>query len=125
MSARFLVRVVAVVVWLILPVIGYGGDQPRSDQEQIQGSWVCVAALKDGKEVDQFVGVRAVMRGNQLTWTFPLRDGTTRTETATFTLDTTPNPKHFDWSSDAKPAEMHRRLYVLRGDVLLWSTNIG
>lgn len=124
MCMRMFVGVLSAATWLLAATVGSGGE-PGGDEELIQGTWVCIAALKDGKETDQFVGVRAVMRGNRLTWSFPSRDGSTRTEIASFTLDTTQNPKHFDWNSETKPGENHKRLYVLRGDVLLWSTNIG
>jgi uncharacterized protein (TIGR03067 family) len=114
---------VIVLSWLVIPVQGQA--QEKTDQELIQGTWECVITIKEGKQVDQYVGVRAIMQGNRLTWIFPQRDGTTRTTKAVFTLDTTKNPKCFDWYTEDKPAQVHKRLYILEGDTLTWSTNLG
>jgi uncharacterized protein (TIGR03067 family) len=102
-------------------------NQPavRSDQELIQGTWECVATIKDGKQVTEFVGVRAILKETQLVWMFPQPDGSYKAGRGTFTLDPDQNPKHFDWSMQDKPEAVHRRLYVLAGDILIWSTNLG
>lgn len=95
-----------------------------SDQERLQGAWECVVTLKDGKQVKDFVGARAVMRGNTLAWHIPGPEGKELTTTASFTIDASQNPKHFDWYEE-NPPRVHRRLYVLAGDVLIWSTDLG
>jgi uncharacterized protein (TIGR03067 family) len=97
----------------------------KPDQERIQGTWECVATIKEGKEVAEFVGVRAVLKGNQLVWMFPQSDGSYKEGRATFKLDEKQNPKHFDWHMQDQPTAVHRRLYVLAGDILIWSTNLG
>ena len=106
------------------PVRG-GEDKARSDQDRIQGTWECIATLQDGKQVDKYVGVRAVMQGDHLTWIFPQPQGKPQVLKAVFQLDPGKNPKSFEWHPEAKPAEVHKRLYLLEGDTLIWSTNLG
>jgi uncharacterized protein (TIGR03067 family) len=95
----------------------------RSDLKKRQGTWECVETLKDGKRVDTYVGVRAVIKGKTLTWLFP-KDGKFTAVKATFTIDATKDPKQFDWSPKGKE-EVHKRLYKFDGDRLKWSTNLG
>ncbi len=95
----------------------------ETDQKKLQGTWECVETLKDGKRVDTYVGVRAIIKGNRLTWLFP-KGGKFTAVKATFTIDPTKGPKHFDWVPDGKK-EVHRRLYELDGERLKWSTNLG
>ena len=99
--------------------------QAGSDQAVIQGTWEFVATLQDGKQVQRYVGVQAIMRGNMLTWIFPQPGGKPQVQKAVFRLDPSKNPKHFDWHPAGRPREVHRRLYVLAGDTLLWSTGLG
>jgi uncharacterized protein (TIGR03067 family) len=107
------------------PSPGAEGRKADSDQELIQGTWECVATLQDGKQVNRYVGVRAIMRGDRLTWVFPQPGGKRQVVKAGFRLDPGQNPKHFDWFPEARPTEVHKRLYVLGDGVLLWSTNLG
>jgi uncharacterized protein (TIGR03067 family) len=95
----------------------------KSDQEKLQGTWECVETHMDGKRVDMYLGVRAKIDGNHLTWLFP-KDGKFTETKATFTIDPTKDPKQFDWTPDGTK-EVHQRLYELDGDVLKWSTNLG
>jgi len=96
-----------------------------NDQQRIQGTWLCIATLNDGKQVTKYVGVRAVMQGNRLTWFFPQPDGKMQTTEALFQIDVSQNPKHFDWYLKQKSDQIHKRLYILEDDVLIWSTNLG
>jgi uncharacterized protein (TIGR03067 family) len=100
------------------------GQTAKDDQQLIQGTWECVISLNDGKPVTPYVGVQAEMRGNRLTWIFPRPDGTKKVSQARFRLDPSQSPKHFDWSYDEKPDDVHERLYILQGDILIWSTNL-
>jgi uncharacterized protein (TIGR03067 family) len=95
----------------------------KSDLEKLQGTWECVETLMDGKRVDTYVGVRARIKDHHLTWFFP-RDGKFTQVQATFTIDPTKDPKHFDWTPEGTK-QVHKRLYDLDGDVLKWSTNLG
>ena len=95
------------------------------DQQAIQGTWECVETLKAGKSVRDYVGAQAVLDGNCLTWFFPQPDGTRKASFASFRLDPTKDPKHFDYEYDAKPDKTNTRLYSLEGDTLKWSTNFG
>jgi uncharacterized protein (TIGR03067 family) len=106
---------------LLVATRGIADD--KADVEKLQGSWECVGTLKDGKRVDTYVGVRVVIKDNHLTWVFP-KDGKFTEVKATFTIDSTNDPKHFDWTPDGKK-EVHKRLYEFDGDVLKWSTNLG
>lgn len=111
-------------VWTLIlciacPTVAWGDDV-----DDMQGSWKCVASLKDGKEVKDYVGARAVIDGGQLTWYFLKSDGTETPREARFTVNESANPKHFDWHYVESPDKLQRRLYVLQGDVLIWSTNL-
>lgn len=66
-----------------------------------------------------------MLQGDRRTWLFPRPDGSQQVVKAVFTLDASQDPKHFDWSGVDKPEEIYKRFYVLAGDVLLWSTNLG
>ena len=123
MAPRILLQALVVIALSVVPVLGEA--QEKSDQELIQGTWECVTTMKEGNQVQQYVGVRAIMEGNRLTWVFPQPDGTTRTTKAIFILDTSKNPKYFDWYTEDKPTQIHKRFYVLEGDTLTWSTNLG
>ena len=92
--------------------------------QELQGKWRCVSSLKDGKHVDVYVGVEAHMEGEALTWYFRQADGTMKPRSAVFHIDPQQNPKHFDWHYVDKPEEVHRRLYLVAGDILIWSTNL-
>ncbi len=115
----------AVGVCLVGPAAGDGRAGSADDRERIQGRWECIATLKDGQQVKDYVGVVALMQGDRLTWIFPKPGGASQTVKARFQLDPDQNPKYFDWYTEAKPSEVHKRLYVLEDDVLIWSTNLG
>ncbi len=95
------------------------------DQELIQGVWICVKTTHDGKRVGNYVGVRIILDGDNLTWHFPRPDGTEKDEEARFRLQPAENPKHFDWFPKDDAFEVHKRLYVLEGDTLKMSANLG
>ena len=96
-----------------------------SDGNRLQGTWVCVEVIHDGRRVDTYVGVRAVIQGDVLTWYFPRPGGPERVKECRFTIDASKNPGHFDWWPVDKPAEVHRRLYILEGDTLKWASDLG
>ena len=102
------------------------GDEPKakSDSETLQGSWVCTATLKDGKPVQAYVGVKAVIEGNRMTWYFPQKDGSYREQKNTIRIDATRKPGHFDWWKDnSKSVDL--RLYEITGpDEFRWATNL-
>jgi uncharacterized protein (TIGR03067 family) len=123
MTSAFLPRIFLVSVVGSLAVVTVAPADDQADREKLQGTWECVETLKDGKRVDMYVGVRAIIKDNHLTWLFP-KDGNFTRIKATFTIDSTKDPKHFDWMPDGKN-EVHKRLYAIDGDVLKWSTNLG
>lgn len=100
-----------------------GPKEAKSDLELLQGTWENVVTLQNGKSVEQFIGVRLVVAGNKLAWE---RMGSNHDQTipATFALDPTKDPKHFDWTPDGKTT-VHKRIYSLDGDMLKMSTNFG
>jgi uncharacterized protein (TIGR03067 family) len=98
---------------------------PTDDQKLIQGTWQCVVTIYGGKQDPHYVGVRAVIEGNHLTWVFPQPGGAPpKTQKAVFHLDPGQNPRQMDWYPESNPSDVHRRLYVLEGDLLLMSTNL-
>ncbi len=113
--------IAGVAGWLV--AVTPAAADGKSDLKKLQGTWECVETLKDGKRVAMYVGVRAIIKGNTLTWLFP-KDGKFTAVKATFTIDATKDPKHFDWRPNGTK-EVHKRLYQLDGDRLKWSTNLG
>jgi uncharacterized protein (TIGR03067 family) len=101
------------------------GDE-TSDRElaKLRGTWVCSATLQDGKEVRTYVGVKAVIEGDNLTWYFPKKDGTFREQKNKFRIDATKEPKHFDWWLPDKPKSVDLRLYSIDDGVLRMATNL-
>jgi hypothetical protein len=65
------------------------------------------------------------MQGNRLVWTFPQPGGKAKVVSAVFRLGLQPNPRHFDWYTEDQPHDVHKRLYLLEGNTLIWSTNLG
>lgn len=96
-----------------------------SDLQKLQGTWVCVTALKDGKPMDAYVGGRAVIKGNDLAWQFPRKPPSYRKEKNKFRIDPTKDPKHFDWwQADKSAAEADLRLYSVEGDTFRFATSL-
>ena len=96
--------------------------EPQDDQNAIQGTWLCVATLANGKQVPNYVGVKGIMKGNKLTWIFPLPGGKQNVQQGEFELDPSQNPKHYTWWLESNPNVRHQRLYVLSGDIMLMSS---
>src|SRR2546423_1330125 len=105
---------------LVLP-FHVTGEQP-SDEQALQGKWVCVDATKNGKKVADYLGVRIVINGDKLTWFFPQKDGSYREQKGEFKIDSA--KKFFDWWKLDEPAKVDQRLYTLTGAMLRWSTNL-
>ena len=101
------------------------GQAPDADLKKLQGTWVCVATLKDGKAVQSYVGVKAVIIDTDLTWHFPQKDGSVREQKNKFRIDSAKNPKHFNWWREGKTeANADQRIYSVDGDTLKWGTNL-
>ncbi len=96
----------------------------QTDEQLLQGAWECVAVSKHGQASEQYVGVLAIFEEHNLTWLFPQPNGTRTVVNASFKLDTSQTPKHFDWIASGEN-DIHQRLYLLEGDRLKWSTNLG
>lgn len=95
----------------------------RATNEQLDGTWLCVEATRQGKTVDSFVGVRAVVQGRNLTWIYPRADGNDLRHASRFSVDNTRSPGHFDWHLKDSPQTVRRRLYKIENGMLHWATN--
>ena len=60
-------------VFLGLLAVCLGGQESgaANDVAKLQGTWECVETRQKGKAVEKYVGVRAVIKGNELGWTSP------------------------------------------------------
>lgn len=95
------------------------------DKELLQGTWVCVVTLKDGQAVETYVGVRAKIEGDTLTWYFPQKDGSYREQKNSYRIDSSKNPKHFDWwIADKTPISPDFRLFTVTDGQLRMLTNL-
>ena len=99
-------------------------SRPSQTTNVLQGTWVCVATIKDGKQVSTAVGVRAVIEGNNMTWYSPSGDGTYKVQQTRFRIDTDREPKQFDWWAVENPEKIDFRIYSLSDDVLRWATHL-
>jgi uncharacterized protein (TIGR03067 family) len=100
-------------------------DEPaKTDQELLQGTWICTATIKDGQPSTAYVGVKAVFDGANMVWHFPMKDGTYQTKKCGFRIDPTKSPKHFDWWGLDKPQSVEYRLYSVTATELRWSTQL-
>jgi uncharacterized protein (TIGR03067 family) len=99
-------------------------EPARSDLELLRGAWVCVATMKDGEAVENYVGVRAVIEGDQLTWFFPNPDGTYREQKNKFRIDAHAQPKQFDWWPVDQPDAVDRRIYTVSDTSLRMAANL-
>lgn len=95
---------------------------PLTDHQLFQGTWICTATLKDGQPVQTWVGVQAVIEGDNLTWHYPQKDGSYTSEKCKFRIDET--RRHFDWWRPAKPQSIDPRCYSISRDVMHMSTNL-
>jgi uncharacterized protein (TIGR03067 family) len=100
------------------------GMRQAIDKQMLRAAWVCVATLKDGRPVDDYVGVRAVIEGDDLIWYFPQSDGSVREQKNKFRIDPSQEPKHFDWWKTDNPQSIDWRIYDIQGDVLRMATNL-
>jgi uncharacterized protein (TIGR03067 family) len=96
----------------------------KSGSDLLKGKWVCVSTKKDGKDVKTYVGVRAVMEGDNLTWYFPQKDGSFREQKVKFRIDPGKDPKQFDWWDPEKPKAVEMRIYAVTEKELRWGTNL-
>src|SRR5262245_7337403 len=74
-------------------------NPPRSDLDQLQGTWVLVEMQREGEDVpaEDFKGSTAVYEGNHIT----LRDGDRVRRRGIVTLDTSRKPKAINtWDQD-------------------------
>ena len=112
-----------VVLAIVFPAAGvFGQNAVRSDSELLQGEWICTATVKDGEKVTTYVGVKAQIEGENLTWHFPKRDGTYETQKNRFRID--PAQKHFDWWRPENPNRVEYRLYSVTANELRWSSHV-
>ena len=104
--------------------IGLAAEPAKSDQQLLQGTWVCTTTLKGGKEVKTYVGVRALIKDDNLTWYYPQPGGKYREQNAKFRIDPTQQPKQFDWWTADKPDAVEMRIYSITAEELRWATNL-
>lgn len=95
-----------------------------SDSQMLQGTWVCAATTREGKPLETYVGVRAVIQGESMTWYFPRTDGTIREQHVRFRIDPQQTPKHFDWWPLDDPTSIDLRVYSVTRDELRWGTQL-
>jgi uncharacterized protein (TIGR03067 family) len=109
---------------LSLAVTASNNVTTTTDLKSLQGTWLCVATTKDGDSVNSYVGVRAIIEGENLTWYFPQKDGSYREQQNKFRVNNSSEPKHFDWWPVDKPESVDRRIYSISGNVLRMATNL-
>jgi hypothetical protein len=48
-------------------------DEAGGPVAALQGAWMCDGAREAGQDAPKFLGIKAVMQGDRLTWHFPVR----------------------------------------------------
>lgn len=98
----------------------------RSVLERLQGEWLCIETLEDGEPSQRYLGVRAVIEKDRLTWKFPEEDGSMRRQEAAFRLKPDVAPVHFDWwNLEARENVEQRLVEFTDRDQFRWASNAG
>jgi uncharacterized protein (TIGR03067 family) len=105
-----------VVAWLLVGVAATA-DDTTNDQEAIQGEWVVVSFVFNGKSrpADDYKDLRLAIKGDK----YLITQGG-ETASRTLTLDPATKPKAMDVTYDDGPnkGKTNRAIYVLQGNVL-------
>jgi uncharacterized protein (TIGR03067 family) len=97
-----------------LPSAQASADEPLTDQEQLQGTWVLTTLERDGKAVPKTqlgkLHLKITFHGNQVTFEYP-----DHTELGTYQVEPTANPKTMDVVTEL---DKSKGIYRLDGDSL-------
>lgn len=86
------------------------GDPVKDDLAKMQGTWVAIKGILDGKEIEGSTGVKLVFDGHKLT--------SGKGEVSTFTIDPTKKPKAIDLTPPGKKKITIPGIYQIDGDTL-------
>jgi uncharacterized protein (TIGR03067 family) len=109
---------------LLAAVLLVAADAPRTDQERIQGTWVCTGMRVDGDLLiwrlyaRLYRGTKRSFLGDKYTLGLYEGEGTAEDfeRLGTFRLDPTATPKRIDLIAPDRPTELG--IYELEGDTL-------
>jgi uncharacterized protein (TIGR03067 family) len=107
------------LLWVIFPVtcLAAAADEPKADQEAIQGKWVIVSFTVNGQPMaeDTYKDLRLEIKGDK----YLITQGG-ETASRTFKLDPTRKPKAMDVTYDDGPnkGKTNHAIYALEGDIL-------
>lgn len=87
----------------------------KSDQDRLQGTWIVVSSVKDGKVDEQRKGVRVTYRDNTFTRIMPKANAR-----GTFQLDPGPKAKtmNITYAEGPEKGQTWDGIYSLEGDTL-------
>jgi uncharacterized protein (TIGR03067 family) len=97
-----------------LPAAQVSTDEPLTDKEQLQGTWMLTALERDGKAVPKAplerLRLKITFNGNKVTFEYP-----DHTELGTYQVDPTTEPKTIDVVTEL---DTSKGIYRLEGDTL-------
>ncbi len=87
-------------------------DDATKDAAKLEGTWVIVSAVENGKPLDEIKGDKLTFKDGTLTIKTKEKD-----EKGTFKLDSSAKPKTIDFTEEGKDKTI-QAIYILDGDVL-------
>jgi uncharacterized protein (TIGR03067 family) len=99
---------------------GPQGENPKTDKELIQGTWVIVSAKEGGRDTPEPRGTRIIITADLLTFQPKNAQSEKDTLGLSYTLDPTQRPKAIDTSHELEPGKpfIDLGVYSLDGDTL-------
>ncbi len=101
---------------LVLIVAGTTGAISRNDRQRLQGSWIAVAAERDGRAANDLLGHRLVVDGDS----FAIHEQGQMIYQGTVAIDPAPEPHAIDFKHGPGilNGKIWRGIYKFKGDTL-------
>lgn len=106
---------------LIVMMVGIfiAADAPKDDLDKLEGTWILVSAVRDGKDVpdDEVSRTKLVIKGDA--FTFPEYERVGTGPSGTFTIDPSRTPRAIDATPSSGPnkGETWLGIYEIAGDL--------
>ncbi len=106
---------------LIVMMVGIfiAADAPKDDLDKLQGTWILVSAVRDGKDVpdDEVSRTKLIIKGDA--FTFPEYERIGTGPSGTFTIDPSRTPRAIDATPSSGPnkGETWLGIYEIAGDL--------
>jgi uncharacterized protein (TIGR03067 family) len=110
---------------LTLATVGFflvAADDPKAEQAKLQGTWLVVAAERNGKKspAEELKQVKPTLtiKGDKLSTSFQNNGKEVTDDTGSFKIDPSTKPKSIDLTGFPVPGKTFKGIYELDGDML-------